>query len=945
MRFNVLKLDESRLNAYFDIVTTATNCRIESPMNRGRRAFGVALLSVTVISAAFAQVRPGDLTNWSVRDGIVTLEASDFRYRVRFVNDRTARVDVLPFALSAPESSVVVDPLPGVPVTTTENETSIVLTTGSLTVRVQKGPMRLAFEGPMPGSVLQETPEISASAFGDVRTISFHLSPGERIYGSGPRSLRLDLRGTSFDLWNSQVFGYAEPVATMNANVPLFLSSSNYGVFIDHYHKGRADLGSSRPSSWSYDVFGGEVTYYVMVGTSYQDLIDLYTQLTGRPTLPPRWTLGYLQSKFGYQNASEALTTAWVLRSLGIPADGLILDLYWFQRMGDLTWNTAAWPDPAGLLSELRTIGLRTIAITEPYVTEISGLYQDGRSLGHFATDGTGSPWLIPNWWACNCNAALVDLTDPVARNWWWSKHPAFLDAGVAAIWTDLGEPEAHPAGMVHHLGRAARIHNLYNFLWSRTIADGWKAYRPNERLFNLTRSGWAGSQRYGTALWSGDVSKSFGGLSAQRNMMLNAGLSGLGWFHSDIGGFCCGTSPTELYIRWMQFGAFAPIMRAHGTGGPTEPWGFGDQALSIARDLIRLRYQLLPYWYTLAFEQSVTGIPPIRPLFLLDPDDPALANESRAWTVGHDLLVAPVTQEGARSVTFHLPVGTWVDWWTGDRISGGRDVTVPAPLDRVPLFVRSGSILPMGPVMQWSDERPLDTLTFVVHPEPLRSPSTSLYEDDGFSRHYLAGAFNLTSIEQTWTSFNARPALVFQLTSGGGLYAGKPATRAVILDIRHLQDAPLGINVNGRLVMPYGSWEGVLQAGEGGTFDASAHRLRVMFRTSGDSAYQVIMTDSRVTAVADQPETPDGIALEQNFPNPFNGETVVGYRVWGNGNRVEMTVADLLGRTVATLVNEWKEPGTYQQPWNAGPLPTGIYYCTLRAAGTSVTKKLVLIK
>lgn len=902
------------------------------------------LLACALLSTTFAQVRPGDLTGWSVQNDIVMLEASDFRYRIQFVNDRTARVDLLPFLLSVPESSVVVGPSTAIPLSTSETDSSLVISSGSFVIRALKHPLRLSFEGPMPGSVMRETNDIGASMLGDHRTISFALDPDTRIYGSGPRSLRLDLRGTSFDLWNSQVFGYAEPVATMNANVPLFLFSTNLAVFIDHWHGGRADLGSTRADAWSYDIAGGELTYYVMTGTSYQDLIDLYTSLTGRPTLPPRWTLGYLQSKFGYQNESEALTTAWVLRTLGIPADGLVLDLYWFNRMGDLTWNTTAFPDPAAMIAELRTLGLKTIVITEPYVTEVSGLYGEGQSFGHFAKNAGGSTRLVPNWWSCNCNAALVDLTSPAARAWWWGKHPAFLDAGVAALWTDLGEPEAHPADMVHHLGGASRIHNLYNLLWSRTVAEGWAAYRPNERLFNLTRSGWAGSQRYGTALWSGDVSKSFGGLSAQRAMMLNAGLSGLGSFHSDIGGFCCGTSPAELYIRWMQFGAFAPIMRAHGTGGPTEPWGFGDQALAIARDLIRLRYQLIPYWYTLAFEQSVTGMPPVRPLFLLDPDDPSLSNELRAWSVGQDLIVAPVTQDGARSVTFRLPAGAWVDWWTGTRFSGGREVNVGAPLDRVPLFVRSGSIVPLAPVMPWSDERPLDTLTFVLHPDAARSASTAVYEDDGISLQYRSGAFNQTSIEQTWTVFNGQPAMVFQLTSEGGSYAGKPSVRTVIFDVRLLQDAPLSINVNGRIIQPYSNWGEVLLAGEGGTYDAGRGRLQVLFRASADSAYQMIMTDARVTSVAEQEETPYGIELEQNFPNPFNGETVIGFSMEEAGY-VDVSVTDLLGRNIASLASRPFEAGSHQVTWNAGSLPSGIYYCRLESGGRRLVRKMVLVR
>jgi alpha-glucosidase (family GH31 glycosyl hydrolase) len=885
------------------------------------------------------------MTSWSQTGTVATFCADDFRLRIRFVDDRTVRVDVLPFSSSRPESSVVVlDTSTVTPAIVTESDSTVTLSTGALTVSVRKQPLRLQFQGTLPGSTLIEPPDGGASALGDHRTLAFALSPFERIYGSGPRSLSLDLRGRAFDLWNTQSFGYGGPIAAMNANVPLFLFSTQLAVFIDHWYRGHADIGSSVPDRWTYDVSGGEITYYVMAGTYLQELLDLYTRLTGRPPLPPRWSLGYIQSKFGYQFATEAQAIATTFRALDIPADGLVLDLYWFRKMGDLSWDLSSWPDPAGLLASLKTQGFKIVLITEPYVVENTATFTLGTALGHFGKDASGSTMLLPNWWSCNCNAALVDLTSPAARAWWWSMHPGFLNAGVAGIWTDLGEPEQHPEDMVHALGTGARVHNLYNLLWARTIDDGWRAYRPTQRLFHLTRSGWAGIQRYGTAQWSGDVAKSFGGLSVQPNLILTAGLSGLGWYHSDISGFCCGTSPTELYIRWLQLGTFSPVMRAHGTGGPTEPWGVGDQALAIARDFIRLRYRLLPYLYSLAHEYSVTGVPPVRPLLFADPSDAALSNESRAWFLGNDVIVAPVVQDGARSVTFHLPAGDWVDWWNGSLIGGGHEVTVAGPLERIPVFVRSGSILPLGPVMRWSDERPLDTLTLVVFPDARRSAATAIYEDDGVSTAYRLGASNTISIEQGWADISGLPAMVFQYTSSEGIYAGKPSERTVILDIRRLSIPPLSINVNGRSVTPFASWDDVLAAGEGGTFAASENRLRVQFRASGDSAYQVIMTDTRLTAVETASEVPHGPELEPNYPNPFNGETKIGYRMQETG-WVKIAIVDVLGRTVAVLEDGIRGAGTHNVSWNAGGAPSGVYFCKLQAGGVVVTRRMVLIR
>ena len=903
------------------------------------------LFSLFASGESSAQVRAGNLTGWTQSGTLTTFHANDFRYHVRFVNDRIVRVDVLPLATSRPETSlVVVDTSSIPPISVSESDSSVSLSSGAFTVIARKYPLRLEFQGAFPGTILTEPNDGGAAFLGDQRTLTFALSPDDHVYGSGPRGRSFDLRGTSFDVWNTQTFGYGGPLATMNANVPFFVFSSHIAVLIDHWYRGHADFGSFDPERWTYHVSGGEVTYFVMSGTYTQELLDLYVRLTGPPPLPPRWSLGYIQSKFGYQTAAEALTTAWTLRTLSIPADGIVLDLYWFKNMGDLAWNLSAWPDPPGLLTELKALGFKTVTITEPFVTEIAALFSEGNTLGHFGKDTLGSSMLLSQWWSCNCNAVLVDMTSPAARAWWWSKHLSFMSAGVDGLWTDLGEPERHPDEMVHAGGSGARIHNHYNFLWAQAINDGWLTEHPNRRLFHLTRSGWAGIQRFGTALWSGDVAKSFEGLAVQAKLMLNAGLSGLGWYHSDIGGYCCGSSPSELYIRWLQLGTFAPVMRAHGSGGPTEPWGFGDQALSISREFIQLRYRLLPYLYTLSQEYSATGVPPVRPLFFSDPANGALANESRAWLFGSDLLVAPVVTDGARSVVFNAPAGEWVDWWSGATMQGGTEVTAPAPLERIPIFVRSGSILPLGPVMRFSDERPLDTLTLLVHPRTGVPASTAIYEDDGISRAYRQGALSTLSVEQTWTQFFGVPAMVFQYTSSGGSYAGKPLERTVVLDIRRLELAPLSVNVNGRLISPYGTWSEVLQAGEGGTFDPLSHRLLVQFRTGGDSAYQIILTDARLTGAQANTNVPETLQLEPNYPNPFNGETRIRYRMEAGG-WVKLKVVDVLGRIVAVLEDESKESGMHTAVWNAGGVPSGTYFCTVQAGGKTLTRRMMLLR
>ncbi|MFA6457631.1 MAG: TIM-barrel domain-containing protein, partial [Bacteroidota bacterium] len=515
-----------------------------------------------------------------------------------------------------------------------------------------------------------------------------------------------------------------------------------------------------------------------------------------------------------------------------------VLDLKWFERMGDISWNESLWPNHETMVTDFLSRGIKTILITEPYIIQPSKNFIEADANGYLAKDSTGKTFLMEKWWSCNfgCNSSLLDLTNPAAQQWWWSKHVNAFGAHVAGIWTDLGEPERHPEEMHHFLGSTVKIHNIYNLLWAKTIYEGFSQIRPNERVFNVSRSGYAGVQRYGVMPWSGDVSRTFVGLEVQMPILLGMGMSGIAYQNSDIGGYSRMPTTPELYIRWMQFGTFCPIARAHGAGEtvngfPTEPWMFGAEAETICRDFIRLRYRLLPYIYTLAHQNYESGMPFARPLFWLDPNDEKLSNESSSYLWGDAFLVSPVVKAGQRKKELYLPKGTWINYWTEDIVAGGKSVIVAAPLNQMPIFVKQGSIVPMAQNMNYSDERPLDTLTLHVYPDLKGEVSYSLYEDDGTTRDYQSGKFATTVFSQKMSVADGASTMVLTAGETKGNFIPQLNSRVYIFVVHGIVKKPSSVMVNGMTL------KGRTTSGPKVSYDKKLKRLTVSISTRLDTA------------------------------------------------------------------------------------------------------------
>ncbi|MBC8084356.1 MAG: hypothetical protein H7Z21_14225, partial [Hymenobacter sp.] len=591
----------------------------------------------------------------------------------------------------------------------------------SLTIVIRKNPLRVSYRrggqtvAAEAGGVFQR---LTTEASGPGGTgVSFRLAPGEYLYGTGSRALPLDRRGHRLALYNEAHYGYQNGEPTLNVSLPTVLSSRGYMLFFDHRAAGYLDLGATEKDVLEY---GNEdelnLGYFLLTGTSYAEILSRYTALTGRQPLPPRWGLGLIQSRFGYRSDRELEQVAARMRRADFPLDALVLDLYWFggtTRQGDLDWDYAKFRHPVPTMRRLDSAGVKTILISEPYVMRTSRNDAEVRARGLVGTHPDGSAYTVASFWAGP--ATILDMDKPATREWLWSYYRRRKAEGAGGWWSDLGEPENHPNDMRHVAGGTRAVHNGLGQAWAGILQEKYSQEFPEERLFNLSRSGWAGMQRNSVFPWSGDINRSWSGFQAQVPIMLGMGQGGVGYMHSDAGGFCVGAVDSELYTRWLQMASLGPILRPHGEGVPPEPYWYPEPYQSIVRRYTHLRYELLPYLYSLAWENNQTGAPLARPMNFgttyLQPESvefatlsveekaagfaseapdwswstaasgswdrehltqrqqlafaaqntPALANVNDQFLLGPNLLVAPVLQPGQRRRNVVLPAGSWV--------------------------------------------------------------------------------------------------------------------------------------------------------------------------------------------------------------------------------------------------------------------------------------------
>lgn len=650
---------------------------------------------------------------------------------------------------------------------------------GKMKIAVDANPLQLTFIYDGDTLAREESGFYYKSGNSGVR---FALQSGEKIYGAGERAMPMDRRGKRLQLYNRPFYAYEMGAAMLNYSLPLTFSSRNYGILFDNPQKGSVDIGYSEANVQEWNAIGGTPRYYVIAGKQFSELVSNYTLLTGRQSLPPRWVLGNLQSRMAYRNQAEAENIVNLMQKNDFPIDALILDFYWFGdsiqgHLGKLDWYKSAWPQPEKMIANFKSKGIKTILITEPYVIDTVANHKEAAAKGVFVTDSLGRAYLDKQFYFGT--GSLIDIFKPEARDWFWSKYDKQIRNGVSAWWGDLGEPESHPSDIFHVNGKADEVHNIYGHYWDKMLYEKYAENYPSTRLFHLQRSGFAGSQRYSAFPWTGDVSRSWSGLQAQLPLLLTMSISGLGYIHSDAGGFAQGLRDDELYTRWLQFAVFTPILRPHGSNFPSEPVFWSNKTQNIVRRYMKLRYALLPYNYTLAWQNSQLGTPLIRPLFYSFPGDLNASQVEDQYMWGDNLLIAPVLKKGLESRSVYLPHGNWYDFNTGKFYSGDTHIIYPLTLDEIPVFAKAGSFIPMTKPINTTDNYTADNYTIRFYPG--ENVNFVQYEDDGKDRQAQANA-KFETIEYTATR-NGND-LNIQMVSQGN-WPGKPKKRDITFEIR----------------------------------------------------------------------------------------------------------------------------------------------------------------
>jgi len=639
-----------------------------------------------------------------------------------------------------------------------------------------------------------------------------YLQPGERVFGGGERALPLNRRGYRLNLNNNPWYGYSEGADNLNYSVPFVTSSAGYGLFFDNPARGYIDIGKEDSSALLYATPSGEWNVYVLLGGPAQ-VLSAYHRLTGTQPLPPRWAFGNLMSRFGYTSEKQTREILSKMQQEGMPVDAVIFDLFWFGdsikgTMGNLDWvNKAKWPNPGKMIADFRKQGVHSILITEPFFVETSKNYTASRP--YLAVDSAGRPYTLTDFYFGR--GGLIDIFRTDAQNWFWQFYRKQMQLGVEGWWGDLGEPEKHPANMYHNLRdmgfrkrlyQADEVHNIYGHAWTKMLFRKFAEEYPNKRLFSLNRSGFAGSQRFGIFPWSGDVSRSWSGFRAQLPVLLGMTMSGVPYVHSDAGGFAGGEGDNELYVRWLQFAVFTPIFRPHGTAlyevEPAAP-SFPSEAALIdtpwrnhAREAIALRYSLLPYNYSLAYQQATSGKPLMAPLYYHFPGDSIAAAIGDQYLWGEHILVAPVLEKGAARRRLYLPEGRWIDG--GGRILQGRQwIDVPVDMRSIPWFIRAGGIVPgqqnlRGPANTANDREAIPFLMFA----PARTPSSfDWYLDDGVSKDALKKG-NYTLLRCSGEEGPRKT--VFRITPSNQLYT----KNKLVVQLMGYAERPRAVLING---------------------------------------------------------------------------------------------------------------------------------------------------
>jgi alpha-glucosidase len=705
-------------------------------------------------------------------NGVVLQTSSGARVLIEFFDLNVVRVRLAPNGKFEKNISYVVE--------NKDRQTpivKIVQTTGEIVLTNYYGSKVVIGKSPLIITIFDESGEkiledASAARFdkesGAVEATKMRRSPLETYYGFGEKALPFSRDGQVLSNWNTDAYRYTSGTDPLYQSIPFFIAlnaGKAYGLFFHNTFRTTFDMGKSAPEKYEFAAAGGELDYFVFTGGSKRSpakILEDYTNLTGRTSLPPVWALGYQQSRFSYFPESRVREIAAEFRKRKIPADAIYIDIDFMDGFRIFTWDKEKFPDPQKMISDLARDGFHSIVIVNPAVKvdENFDVYKEGRAKNYFVKKADGAEFNGSVWAG---NSAFIDFTNPQARAWFGDKYKTFLEQGVAGFWNDMNEPSIFPNEKenpvpltnspfktlpenARHFGDGVsdthrRFHNVYGMQMARATFENLRALEPDKRPFVLSRAGFSGVQRY-AAVWTGDNTASWEHLRLSLPMLLNMSVSGIPFVGADVGGYSDNPSG-ELFARWLEAAALTPLLRPHAEKGTAnkEPWEFGADFERINRASIELRYRFLPYIYTLFRLQEKSGQPVLRPLWFEYPNDAKTYLIDDEYLVGRDLLVAPVLREGQRKRSVYFPAGDdWRDWATGELYKGGSYVEINAPLETLPIFARCGAVIPTQPTIENTAEMKNAPITLNIIDgilsEKIRNPV--LFQDAGDGYGYL---------------------------------------------------------------------------------------------------------------------------------------------------------------------------------------------------------------
>ena len=711
------------------------------------------LLGYGTRTQAQSHALPDVSSVWNLPNG-ADLSAGTAKVRVTALSPNVLRFRyVLQGEFPADESfAVLPNAFPEAPkVKVSDSAAAVVVETGALQVRIRKSPLRVVIADAQGQVIVQDNPDRGVLFNGTAFRVWKSMPLDEHYFGLGDKPGPLDHRDLDFAMWNMDMFGWQESTDPIYKSIPFFLGLRKgvaYGIFLDNTYRSSFDFGKEVRDAYSFGAENGPLNYYFLYGPDSKKVVSDFTRLTGRTPLPPLFALGYQQCRYSYYPEERVREVADEFRKRHIPADVIYLDIDYQEKNRPFTIDRERFPHFEQMVKDLRQEGFKLITITDLHIAKVPGYkpYDEGMAHDYFVKNPDGSVYVGPVWPG---PSVFPDFTRSAVHDWWGTLYTDFVEMGVRGFWNDMNEPavfvyptKTMPLDTVHYVEQRKtdhrEIHNVYGMENVRGTYDGLRKLRPDQRPFVLTRAAYAGAQRY-AATWTGDNTASWNHMRLSVPQLINLGLSGYGFVGDDIGGFNGSPTP-ELLTRWMELGVFNPIYRNHAAKGTRnrEPWVDGPEQEEIRKKYIETRYRLLPYIYTGMEENARTGVPLMRPMFMEFPTEPTLALNGDEYMFGSGLLVAPKVWPFAGAYDVVLPNGDWFNYWTGEKLAGGKTIQVDPPWDTLPVYVRAGTILPQQPVVQNVDETPKGPLELRVYPGP--DCRGDLYMDDGETYAYQKG-------------------------------------------------------------------------------------------------------------------------------------------------------------------------------------------------------------